>query len=89
MKMKLDPDIPLRAYSAFFNQTFVWQLTDEERHQLALALEAGDATAALALQQHSRSNSEAGALEIIDAFGKMIAGAHVPANTLGADEGVE
>jgi hypothetical protein len=80
----VDPDIRLRAYDAFFNQTFIWDLTDDDRHKLALANEAGDFEAAGKLQNRSRRNSVEVNKEITGALTKMIASAHTPANTLGA-----
>ena len=84
LEMKLDPDLPLRAYNAFFNQTFIWDLTDKERHELAVAFEQRDVETAQALQQRSRSTSLDVAHEVIAAFGIMIESAHVPATTLAA-----
>lgn len=87
LAMQLDPDIPLRAYDAFYNQTYVWDLEDGDRHKLAKALEAGNDKAVGLLQQAGRLNSVEVIKEIRSAFGKMIEAAHTPANTLGAQQG--
>ena len=80
----LDPDIPLRAYDAFYNQTYIWDLEDSERHSLAEALEAGDDTTVARLQRRSRHRSIELIKEIRSTFGSMIEAAHAPANTLGS-----
>ena len=85
MDMGLDPDIPLRAYDAFYNQTYVWDLEDRERHRLAEALESGDDATVARLQRRSRQRSVEVIKEIRSTFGSMIEAAHAPANTLGVE----
>lgn len=84
--IKLDPDVPLRAYDAFFSTTFTWDLADEDRHALAQAYERGDHEAAAAIQKQGRANAVKVMGEIRHALHKMIKSAHTPANTLGRPE---
>ncbi|MBU2582288.1 MAG: hypothetical protein KJ622_11265 [Alphaproteobacteria bacterium] len=84
LKFGIDPDIPLRAYDAFYNLTFIWNLSDEDRHKLAEAQETGDDKTASRLRKRSRGNSVELANDITRTFKSMITSAHTPANTLGA-----
>ncbi len=86
LSLGLDPDVPLRAYDAFYNQTFVWDLSDEDRHRLAKAHEAGDYNAVRVFQGRSRESTETVIAEIKATFTKMVRSAHTPATTLGAPE---
>lgn len=89
LSLKLDPDIPLRAYDAFYETTYAWDLPDQDRHRLAQAREAGDDKTVLAIQKLSRRNSVEINDEIRRSFVKMIKSAHTPANTLGGAEPAE
>lgn len=87
LEIKLDPDIPLRAYDAFYETTFAWDLSDDDRHKLAEAREACDDETVLRIQKRGRRNAVEVNNEIRRSFVKMIKAAHTPANTLGAGAG--
>jgi hypothetical protein len=86
LAIKLDPDVPIRAYDAFFAATFTWDLTDEDRHSLAVAYERDDHEAAAVIQKRGRQNSLEVRDEVTGALRKMIKTAHTPANTLSAPD---
>lgn len=83
LDLKIDPDIPLRAYDAFYNATFIWNLSDKDRHKLAIAQENGDEKTASRLRSRSRRNAIEVNEEIARSFTSMIKSAHTPANSLG------
>jgi hypothetical protein len=86
LAVKLDPDIPLRAYDAFFERTFAWDLPDNRRHELAVALEARDFAAVGQVLHVGRRNSVGRIRAITTALSEMIGSAHTPASTLGVSD---
>ena len=78
----INPDIPKRAYEAFYAKTYSWDMTDIERAEYCEALESRDAGAIQKLHGISRRNSMEIAADICLAFQGMVESAHVPASAL-------
>lgn len=81
----LDPDIPLRCYTAFYNQTFFANMTDKQALAYARALEAGNATRIMRLQKESRKAALRTMGLVRRSYEAMLDAAHVPAIEVSPD----
>ena len=79
----LDLDVPLQAYLAVFNMSHFFNLSDNDREALAVALEAKDTKAVEELLAKARANATAINASVGDTLVRMIKEASVPAVRIG------
>ena len=82
--MGLDLDVPLPAYEAIYIMRHYFDLNDNDRHNLAVALEARNAEGAMKLMRRSNKNTAETVDKLRGALATMIATPKVPAIELAA-----
>ena len=83
LKIGLDLDVPLQAYLAVFNMSFFFNLSDGDREQLAVALEAKDMSNVETLLTKAKSNTSAISVDLGKTLTNMIENASAPAVRIG------